>query len=212
MDAAACEPGGRRDVAVALAPRTQPQTALTRRCRLVVDECGAQHPVTGRIDGEAEQDREQRLDEDLADDEQAHVGIHAEHQLDGCKGGGGQQGEATRQQRRNAQSLELEPLAVAPGEVTDRKQDERGDAERLKQDRIEQEAGREAGYRADHGAAEQAHGDDHDRHQVWRRAENREVGEERALQDHRGDHDERDPQGDLGVTIIRAPRGGLGRR
>ena len=76
-------------------------------------------------------------------------------------------------------------LAVAAREVADHQQRQRRDAEDLKQHRVEQEAGAEADDGTDHRAAEQPERDDHDRDEVGRGPEQREVGEERDLEDHR---------------------------
>ena len=160
---------------------------------LVVDQRRPDDPADERVDREGERRRQQRLDDDLAQDEQADGGVDAEHQVKDGEPGGPEQRQAAGEHRRHVAARDLEALAVAAGEVADRKQDERADPERLQQDGVEHEAGGEARDRADDPPAEQAERDDHDGDDVRRRAEDAELREEGDLDDHRHQQQRREP-------------------
>ena len=162
----------------------------------VVDQRRAQGPADQRIDRDRQDHRQQALDEDLTQHQEAHRRVHAQHQLDRGKAGGGGRRQHARQERRDQRVGHLRALAVATGEVAGAEQDQRRDPERLEQRRVEQQPGGEPAYRADHRAAQQAQRDDHQRNHVRRRPEEAQVGEERDLEHDRDDHDQRDPERD----------------
>ena len=135
------------------------------------------------VDRPAEEEGEDALDQHVADDEDADVGVDPEHRLDRAEAELGGEGEDRAEQRRDQAAVDLEALAEQPGRVADRDQHQRGAAERLDQQAVEQEADREAGDGAGQAAAEQAEADDQRGQHVGADVEELDLGEEGELQE-----------------------------
>ena len=162
----------------------------------VVHDRRAQGPADQRIDRDRQHHGQQALDEDLPQHQKADRRLDAQHELDRGKARRGRGRQRPRQERRDQRIGDLSALAVAAGKVSDADQNQRRDAERLKQRRVEQQPGGETAHRSDHPAAEQAQRHDHQRNDVRRRPEEAQIREEGDLEHDRDDQDQRDPEAD----------------
>ena len=93
-----------------------------------------------------------------------------------------------------------------PRRIADRDQHQRGAAERLDQQAVEQEADREAGDRAGHRPAEEAEADDQRGQHVGADVEEFDLGEEGQLQEHAEEPDDDQADDDFrGQDHLRVP-------
>ena len=93
-------------------------------------------------------------------DQGADRRVDPEHQLHRAERDLGEQRQPHAEKRRHEGVGDVEALAVEPGAVADREQHQRGGAQGLDQQAVDQQADREAGDGAEQAAAEQPERDD----------------------------------------------------